>query len=264
MDEITAIENAVSSEELDLYGDSAEFYDLMYSQAMANGSKERSARRYLEEGDKVLDLACGTGIVTERLEDDFDVTGVDISSEVLEVAKHKDLDSELIQGDMTDLPFYREFDAVIMYGQPLSHLESPEQVRSAANEIYDALNSNGFLITDVFKPEAGKKDDITPIEVERPEDYVISMFPDFTDYNSESNSWTGSITFSIQNGPYTNISRDSRSFRGYSFSELENIMLDAGFDGVENERIFENNLSQGIVAYKGSKPEAQDSLGFFL
>lgn len=263
MDSENVVEHVLDSGKIDLYGDSAEFYDLTYSKARGNGSKERTARKYLSEGDKVLDLACGTGIVTERLEDDYDVTGVDISRDMIEVARNKDLESDFIQADMTDLPFHEEFDAVLMYGQPFSHLRGPEEVESAAESIYEVLNPEGVLVTDVFHPEASKKNNIDPIEIEAG-DYTISMFPEFSDYDPSEQAWNGSIRFKIQSGQMITVLEDSHRFRGYSIDEMEDIMLSAGFDGVEEEKIFKTNLNQGFIAYKGAEPETTSELGFFL
>lgn len=263
MDPERVVEEVLGRGEVDLYGDSAEFYDLTYSEAMSNGNKERSARKYLNEGDRVLDLACGTGIVTERLEDDYNMTGADISREMLEVARNKDLECDFIQADMTDLPFEEEFDAVLMYGQPFSHLESAEKVESAANSIYNTLNPDGILVTDVFRPKAGKEDNIKSLEMEAG-GYSISMLPKFTNYNEEARTWDGSIRFKIQNENSSRVLEDRRQFRGYSMRELKDMLQDAGFEGIEEERIFASDLNHGFVAYKGSKPDTTEELGFFL
>lgn len=263
MDSEDIVEKVLDKGKVELYGESAEFYDLTYSEAMANSSKERSARKYLDDGDKVLDLASGTGIVTGRLESDFDVTGVDISREMLEVARDKNLESFFIQGDMTDLPFYQEFDAVVMYGQPLSHLENTEDVRSAASSIYEALKPKGVMVTDVFSAEAGRKDGINSIEVTAG-DYTILMSPEFSNYDPENQTWEGSIRFSIQSGQAITVLEDSHQFRGYSLNEIEEIMKDAGFEGVKDEEIFNGDLSHGIMAYKGGEPDVTSEPGFFL
>lgn len=263
MDPESVVEEVLERGEVDLYRDSAEFYDLTYSEAMSNGNKERIAQKYLDERDRVLDLACGTGIVTERLEDDYNMTGADISREMLEVARNKDLESEFIQADMTDLPFEEEFDAILMYGQPFSHLESAGKVESAAKSIYNALNTDGILVTDVFRPKAGKEDNIKPLEMEAG-GYSISMLPKFTNYNEEARSWDGSIRFKIQNENSTRVLEDRRQFRGYSMSQLEKIIHDAGFEGIEEERIFASDLNHGFIAHKGLPPETSNELGFFI
>ena len=50
----------------------------------------KQARTYGIEGKKILDLACGTGELSIRLaEEGYEVTGVDLSAEMLAVAREK-------------------------------------------------------------------------------------------------------------------------------------------------------------------------------
>lgn len=71
----------------------------------------------LREGDKVLDVGCGTGILEERsLFDDCEVVGIDITSAMLKLAKRKHLPSISMLGlaDAEHLPFKeRSFDHVV-------------------------------------------------------------------------------------------------------------------------------------------------------
>ena len=69
-------------------------------------------------GQRVLDVACGTGIVArtaaERVGPEGVVVGVDLNEAMLEVARRVSPDLELRVGDAADLPFpARDFDAVL-------------------------------------------------------------------------------------------------------------------------------------------------------
>jgi ubiquinone/menaquinone biosynthesis C-methylase UbiE len=68
-------------------------------------------------GDRVLDVACGTGVVArtaaERVAPDGRVTGVDLNPAMLAVARRVAPDIDWRQGDVAALPFpEREFDVV--------------------------------------------------------------------------------------------------------------------------------------------------------
>ncbi|MDH3530991.1 MAG: methyltransferase domain-containing protein, partial [Acidobacteriota bacterium] len=60
----------------------------------------------IRPGEKVLDVACGTGVVarTARQQTDF-VTGLDLSDDMLAVARLKDPSIEWKKGNAEDLPF---------------------------------------------------------------------------------------------------------------------------------------------------------------
>jgi len=149
MDVDEVFEELSDGQEIDLYGEFPELYDFVYG-AMSSGEKSRHARRNIPEDARVLDVACGTGIVTAELEG-LDVVGTDINREMLETADGK-LDRSPVQADMRSLPFEAEFDAVIMYGQPLSHLPDTSDVQAAAQSVYESLEE-GVFVTEVFSTD---------------------------------------------------------------------------------------------------------------
>ena len=66
-----------------------------------------------EEGERVLDLGCGTGRLTAEIADrGADATGVDSSEEMVGEARRNHPDPNFIVGDARGLEFEDEFDAV--------------------------------------------------------------------------------------------------------------------------------------------------------
>ncbi len=237
--------------QVDMYGDEAALFDIVYSRGKMSEYKEAAARRNIAEGSDVLDLACGTGISTALIDEDYNVTGADLSGDMLEIAEEKDLEADFVQADMRDLPFEEEFDAVVMYGQPFSHLESPSEVRDAAESIYSSLNENGVLLTDFFPAEGGRIDRMGPVETEFDDDHRASMVADFSDYDPQKQTWKGKITFWLDRGGFTtNVSDRERDMRGYSLEEMEEIIVEAGFSDFGEEEIYPGNFYNSIRAVK--------------
>ena len=86
----------------------------------------------VKEGQDVLDVACGTGVLfpfyLERKV--ASVTGIDISHEMAKLAaeKHKDFDTiQVICGDVEETRFGREFDSVMVYNA-FPHFPEPERL----------------------------------------------------------------------------------------------------------------------------------------
>ncbi|MDP4183189.1 MAG: class I SAM-dependent methyltransferase [Bacillota bacterium] len=107
----------------------------------------------LSDGMKVLDAACGPGIISCMISQNLknaNVTGIDINDNLLEKAKQRSieqgLDIRFMKGDIYDLPFEDEFD--FAYCRFLfQHLENPMK---AIQAIYKALKPGGKLcIVDV-------------------------------------------------------------------------------------------------------------------
>ena len=75
---------------------------------------------------KILDCGCGNGLFTRPLVSENRVTGIDVSEEMLKIAKENGLD--VVRGSVLELPFDKDsFDIVISAGV-LQHLENAEQV----------------------------------------------------------------------------------------------------------------------------------------
>lgn len=64
-----------------------------------------------QAGERVLDLGCGDGVLTEKLvEAGCTVVGADASEEFVAAARQRGLDARMLDGH--ELPFHEEFDAV--------------------------------------------------------------------------------------------------------------------------------------------------------
>lgn len=95
------------------------------------------------KGADVLDVACGTGVLfADYLERDVaSVTGIDISDEMLKVAKEKFPQIRLICDDAETYAFKDKYDVVMIYNA-FPHFPSPEQLLINLSK---ALNDGGRL-----------------------------------------------------------------------------------------------------------------------
>lgn len=94
-------------------------------------------------GERILDLGCGDGYVTERIaQSGADVLGIDSSEDMLAAARARGLAVQ--HADILDLPFEAEFDAV--FTNSVLHWV-PDHAR-AASQIAKALKPGGRLVGD--------------------------------------------------------------------------------------------------------------------
>ena len=67
----------------------------------------------VEKGGKVMDLGCGTGaLIPTLVNKGYEVTGVDASDNMLEIARKNNPDVEFIKKDASKLDFCNQFDGV--------------------------------------------------------------------------------------------------------------------------------------------------------
>ncbi|WP_110111408.1 class I SAM-dependent methyltransferase [Bacillus sp. CGMCC 1.16541] len=106
------------------------------------------------ESPKVLDLACGTGEVAVRLaKEGLDVVGVDLSDDMLMVAKEKaaaeHVSLSLYQQNMSELDLGMQFDCVVIFCDSLNYLQSADEVKQTIHKVYEHLKPGGMLLFDV-------------------------------------------------------------------------------------------------------------------
>ncbi len=108
-----------------------------------------------KQGEKILDLGCGTGVLTAKIrESGADVTGMDPSERMISRAKKQYPMLDLVVGDALDLPYRDRFDAV--FSNATLHWIQPLQ--RALDGIFKALVPGGRLVG-----EMGGKDNISRI-----------------------------------------------------------------------------------------------------
>jgi ubiquinone/menaquinone biosynthesis C-methylase UbiE len=115
----------------------------------------------LRPGAQVLDLGCGTGtLLTQRLAERCNVTGVDLSARLIEQARRHIPHATFIQADMTQLSFpAASFDAVVAF-YSLTHLP-PEEVPALLQSIAAWLRPDGIFVASLgehFNPGTVEQD----------------------------------------------------------------------------------------------------------
>lgn len=184
-------------------------------------------------GERILDLGCGSGVLTrELMKLGCDVTGVDSSPDMAEAARADGIDARLLDGEKLD--FHEEFDAV-MSNAALHWMTDQYAV---ARGVWNALKPGGR-----FAAECGGEGCIRVIR----EGMKIALIKRGIDYKSR-NPWRypklGEYTSILENQGFkiTFIARIDRptplaaGLRGWLevFSESHT----HGFTQVEKERFY--------------------------
>ena len=218
----------------------AEKYDLM-NDFMSFGI-HRCWKRFavtlchLRQGQRILDLAGGTGDLTQRMSplvgDDGEVVLVDINANMLSMGRNRLLDQgifknvRLIQADAENLPFPDNFFDRIIIGFGLRNVTDKMK---ALQSVYRALKPGGF---------------ITILEFSKPVSASLKILYDI--YSFKLLPWLGKIVANDE-ASYRYL---VESIRVYPNQEtLLTHMTEAGFEDCDY-----HNLSGGIVAvHKGYK-----------
>ncbi len=108
-------------------------------------------RRLGLRGNRLLDVACGTGkSFIPMLERGWEVTASDISAAMVELARGKVGDrADLSVADMRQLPVFGEFDLVWCLDDAINYLLSGEELEQALSGMRRNLAPEGLLMFDV-------------------------------------------------------------------------------------------------------------------
>ncbi len=103
------------------------------------------------QGDRLLDVACGTGkSFIPMLERGWKVTACDISAAMVELARAKVGEAaELSVADMRELPRFGDFDLVWCLDDAINYLLSREELEQALGGMRRNLGPGGLLMFDV-------------------------------------------------------------------------------------------------------------------
>ncbi len=143
-----------------IYGALAPFYDKLQNDVdyslWADFFERAFSLHFDGEVKDILDLGCGTGSMTlELCRRGYDMIGVDISPEMLTLARQSGEDEGLSQRllwlcqDMREFELYGTVEATVSCLDCLNHLTSAKDLEKCLSLVHNYLVPNGIFIFDV-------------------------------------------------------------------------------------------------------------------
>ena len=181
-----------------------------------------------------VDLACGTGSVTKLLaEKGYEVTGVDLSEEMLTEAFQKVQDMEnpprFICQNLGELYLPRGVDMAVCALDSLDYITNPEDCAEAIRRTYKALNPGGIFIFDVNTPEKLRAMDGQVFLDEDDDVYCVWR----GEFDEETNICSYAMDLFQREGNVWQRSFEEHCEYAYSEQQLRNFLKAAGFTHIE-------------------------------
>jgi ubiquinone/menaquinone biosynthesis C-methylase UbiE len=110
-----------------------------------------------QKNARILELCCGTGRLTIPIaKDGYNISGVDITSSMLEQAKLKaseaGLEIDFIQADIRTLNLRQKYDLIFIPFNSIHHLYQNEDLFQALNVVKNHLKEKGMFLLDCYNP----------------------------------------------------------------------------------------------------------------
>ncbi len=136
-----------------LYKKFAKYYDLIYKDKKYN--KETKfilglIKKNKIKGKNLLEIGCGTGghaIILKK--EGFNIVGIDLSKEMLDVAKKKTKSIKFIQGDMRNFNLKKKFDIILCLFSVIRYNKNYNDIKKTIRNFYKHLKKDGLLIFDM-------------------------------------------------------------------------------------------------------------------
>lgn len=101
----------------------------------------------------LLHLGCGSGNMDHHLKQHFNVTGVDLSEDMLSSARKKNPECLYYTGDMRTFRIVKRFDAIVI-PDSIDYLRSPAEMQQVFSNAKNLLSPGGLLLAIVgYDPE---------------------------------------------------------------------------------------------------------------
>lgn len=140
-----------------MYNLMADIYDLFYH--FKDYKKEsdfliKLIHDHKPDSHSLLEIACGTGRFLEFLQDEYQVTGVDLSEPMLKVAKQRLNTVPLLQGNMVDFNLEKQFDVVCCLFRSIAYCKTLENLNDTLANMAQHTAPGGMVIIEpYYSPE---------------------------------------------------------------------------------------------------------------
>lgn len=133
-----------------IYEKFGRFYDAVMGDRAGSAAFIRHLiQKHNPEAKTLLELACGTGAVLQHLAKHYEVSGLDISPEMLSVARKKLPDAPICQASMVTFDLGKEFDVIICVFDSINHVLSFADWRRIFRRVARHLDKGGLFLFDI-------------------------------------------------------------------------------------------------------------------
>lgn len=204
-------------------------YDLDYEK-IYKFIREVLGKKSLEP-ELILEMACGTGGLTEKLARDYKIHAFDLSDDMLSVCENKirSKNLKLFKQNMVGFSAPASYDAIFSVGDSLNYVTDEKDFEAAIKSSYNHLKDGGIFIFDLNTEYKFKN--IPPVTVDEVED-VLYLWENIYDEEEKLNTYGVNFFRNIKDNDYRRFYEEHLE-RAYDLSFVKNLLEDTGFKDIE-------------------------------
>lgn len=180
----------------------------------------------------ILELACGTGSLTEKLAPKFNVDAIDFSEDMLAVAQNKTMrynNVKYFKQDMRTFHMGKKYDSCLCICDSLNYILEENDIEKIFKSVYEHLEDGGVFIFDLNSEK--KFQDMSETYVDDTED-VFYVWENFYDEENKLNTYGVNFFIEEEKGLYRRVYEEHVE-RAYSIEFIKDKLNKTLFKNIE-------------------------------
>ena len=195
------------------------------------------------EARTLLHLGCGGGMNDYTLKRHFQVTGVDISEEMLKLARKLNPDVRYVNGDMRTIRLGECFDTVIA-PDSINYMRTPEDLRSVFQTAYEHLKPGGVFLVIAEVTAEKFKQNRTMCSCHSQAGVELAFIENGYDPDPSDTSCEAIFIYLIRRKGKLEIQTDHHLLGVFSIDTWHNLLIQVGFK-IEQMKFEHTTFSKG-------------------
>ncbi len=196
----------------------------------------------------VLELACGTGAVLTHLAKEYEVSGLDLSSRMLSVARKKLPGARFYRADMVAFDAGKKFDVILCVFDSINHVLEFADWKRVFSRVDAHLVEDGLFIFDINTEHKLQRHIKEPASVEKFGENLMIM--DITDAGSGVCNWNIKV-FEHQKGNIYKLFEEHIKEKSFPVRQVK-------------EALLESFKSVRVIDPKRQRPSAKSERLYFV
>jgi ubiquinone/menaquinone biosynthesis C-methylase UbiE len=234
---------------MDTFSQLAKYYDALYFKEDLYAAESKFVIQLIEKyklnsNNKVLDIACGTGTHIKFFHPRFQVSGLDLSADMLAIAGKRYPEITFYQSDMTDFSIDERFGVVLCLYGSIGFVRTRLKLQKALRLFSQHLDQGGVLIFTPWSTLEDFRDTLVSDRIVTSDVQIVRM-----EKVKCKNKNTVAITYHYligENGEVRYYKGQHPPLRLFSCEEYEDAIKQAGLEIVE---IYRGSKVQMGLAY---------------
>ena len=180
----------------------------------------------------LLHLTCGGGHVDRRLKAEFEITGVDASSEMLGLARGLNPEVEYVEGDVRRVRLGRLFDAVFV-DDGIAYMRTEADLRDIFRTAFEHLKRGGVMLTYVEATPETFEQNKTECRRRSSGDTDIIYVENVYDPDPADTTYETTFVYIVRTGGELTIETDLHVCGIFSLDVWRRSLRDSGFEIAE-------------------------------